>query len=66
MKIKARVITFQVDTRILSWGYLALYMDYYSRLWLGGVIAQGNRLSLDLVETLLAEVVPVSKKPKCW
>lgn len=41
-------------------------MGWYSRLWLCGVITQGNGFSLDLVETLLAEVVPVSKKPKFW
>lgn len=41
-------------------------MGKNSRLRLGRVVAQGNRLSLDLVETLLAEVVPVSKKPKFW
>lgn len=41
-------------------------LDWYSRLWLCRVITQGNGLSLDLVETLLAEVVPVSKKPKFW
>lgn len=38
----------------------------HSRLRLGGVVAQGNRLPLDLVETFLAEVVPVSNKPKFW
>lgn len=35
----------------------------YSRLLLGGVVAQGDALALDLVETLLTEVVPVSNKP---
>lgn len=38
----------------------------HSRLRLGGVVSQGNRLPLDLVETFLAEVVPVSNKPKFW
>lgn len=39
---------------------------WYSRLRLGGVIPQGNTLALDFVETLLTEVVPVSKKPIFW
>lgn len=38
----------------------------YSRLRLGGVVPQGNTLALDFVETLLTEVVPVSKKPIFW
>lgn len=37
-----------------------------SRLRLGGVVAQGDTLALDFVETLLTEVVPVSKKPIFW
>ena len=40
--------------------------ERYLRLWLGGVIPQGNTFALDFVETLLTEVVPVSKKPKFW
>lgn len=47
-------------------GIFVCLVDKHLRLWLGGVIAQGYCLSLDLVETLLAEVVPVSKKPKFW
>ena len=39
---------------------------WYSRLRLGGVIPQGHTVTLDLVEALLAEVVPVSDKPKFW
>lgn len=38
----------------------------YLRLRLGGVISQGNIFALDFVETLLTEVVPVSKKPIFW
>lgn len=39
---------------------------WYSRLRLGGVVPQGDVLALDFVETLLTEVVPVSKKPIFW
>lgn len=39
---------------------------WYSRLRLQGVVPQGNTLALDFVETLLTEVVPVSKKPIFW
>ena len=38
----------------------------YSRLRLRGVVPQGHGLALDFVETLLTEVVPVSKKPIFW
>ena len=41
-------------------------LKVHSRLRLRWVVAQGNHLSLDLVETLLTEVVPVSDKPKFW
>lgn len=40
--------------------------EKYSRLGLRGVVSQGNALTLDFVETLLTEVVPVSKKPIFW
>lgn len=56
--INARLIPFKAHT--------VHEMDWYSRLWLGRVVAQGNGLPLDLVETFLAKVVPVSKKPKFW
>lgn len=42
------------------------HFKQYLRLGLGGVISQGNTFALDFVETLLTEVVPVSKKPIFW
>lgn len=42
------------------------HVKQYLRLRLGGVISQGNIFALDFVETLLTEVVPVSKKPIFW
>lgn len=42
------------------------HVKRYLRLRLGGVISQGNIFTLDFVETLLTEVVPVSKKPIFW
>lgn len=55
----------QADFRLMLI-YICRGAGVYSRLRLGGVVPQGNTLALDFVETLLTEVVPVSKKPIFW